>query len=242
MTDEPMLPPPTPTTGGGDEPRTTHLYILLDRSGSMEAIAGDVIGGFNRWLRTQQADGDDAVVTFVQFDGTDPQEVLAADVGIRDVAELDATTFVPRGSTPLLDATGRLIARADQRERIRRDLGAPPEAIVFVSITDGHENASAEFSLDQIRRQISDRERRGWTFAFLSAAADAYDEAGSMGYHPGSVQEFAGDGPGAAMAFASLSHATSKVREWNRGDSIRDDAGFFGEEKPAEADRKRRGH
>ncbi len=46
----------------------THLYLLLDRSGSMASIADDVIGGVN--------------------------------------------TFVPRGGTPLLDATGRIIERA----------------------------------------------------------------------------------------------------------------------------------
>jgi Mg-chelatase subunit ChlD len=240
MTDDTILPPPAdPADTGG---RTTHLYILLDRSGSMGAIADDITGGFNQWLRTQQAEGDDAIVTFIQFDDGDPHEVLTEATPISEVAGLDAATFVPRGTTPLLDATGRLIARADQREQTRRNLGEAPESIVFVSITDGHENSSAEFSLDQVRRLISERERRGWTFAFLSAAIDVYDEAGSMGYAPHSVQAFAPDAAGAALAFDSLSHATTKIRKWNRDGTVSDDDGFFGEEKPAEDDRKRRGH
>ena len=240
MPNDTTPPPPAQPAGGGG--RTTHLYILRDRSGSMGAIAGDIIGGFNQWLRTQQAEGDDAIVTFVQFDDADPHEVLADATPVREVRPLDATTFVPRGSTPLLDATGRLIARADQREQLRRNLGEDPEAIVFVSITDGHENRSVEFSLDQVRRLISERERRGWTFAFLSAALDVYDEAGSMGYARNSVQAFAADGAGAGLAFESLSQATSRIREWNRCQPVPNDAGFFGEEKPAEDDRKRRDH
>ena len=50
-----------------------HLYVLLDRSGSMASMADDVIGGFNRLLADQQADGADARFTLVQFDSEDPQ-------------------------------------------------------------------------------------------------------------------------------------------------------------------------
>ena len=45
-----------------------HIYFVLDRSGSMQSIAPDVIGGFNAFLAAQQADGSDALLTLVQFD------------------------------------------------------------------------------------------------------------------------------------------------------------------------------
>ena len=35
----------------------THFYVLLDRSGSMESMRTDVIGGFNNLVAEQQADG-----------------------------------------------------------------------------------------------------------------------------------------------------------------------------------------
>ena len=44
----------------------THIYILLDRSGSMSSIANDVIGGFNHLINEQKKNGPDARVTFVQ--------------------------------------------------------------------------------------------------------------------------------------------------------------------------------
>ena len=59
-----------------------HFYVLLDRSGSMESMRADVIGGFNNLLAEQQADGADARLTLVQFDSQDPQELLADAVRI----------------------------------------------------------------------------------------------------------------------------------------------------------------
>src|SRR6185436_7851910 len=132
--------PDDPTPDG--VPPVVHLYVLLDRSGSMSAIADDVIGGFNRLIADQQADGDDAVVTLVQFDSQDAHDVLTDAIPVRTVRPLNDATFTPRGMTPLLDATGQLLARAAQRVEYLQMAGKPAEDIVFVSITDGHENAS----------------------------------------------------------------------------------------------------
>ncbi len=41
-------------------PKVTHMYILVDRSGSMESIASDVIGGFNQTVAEQAQNGQDA--------------------------------------------------------------------------------------------------------------------------------------------------------------------------------------
>src|SRR3954466_5495680 len=110
----------------------THIYVLLDRSGSMEAIRADVIGGFNAFLAAQQADGDDARLTLVQFDTQDPHEVVADNVPIGEVRPLSTASFVPRGGTPLLDATGRLLARADVRASARSAVDAPSEHVIMV--------------------------------------------------------------------------------------------------------------
>ena len=111
---------------------------------------------------------------------------------------------------------------------------------MFVTITDGEENQSHEFSRQQIVDLVNAKEDAGWTFVFLGAGLDAYDEAGSLGYAPGSVQSWAPDGTGAALAFASLSRKTSDYRaKLRRGEAI-DSADFFEGDKPAEADRRQR--
>ena len=76
---------------------------------------------------------------------------------VQEVPALTRETFVPRASTPLLDAIGRGIndverSLADIMENYR------PSKLVFVVITDGQENASREFRRDQILKMIRDKE------------------------------------------------------------------------------------
>ena len=219
---------------------TVHLYVLLDRSGSMTSMADDVIGGFNRLLADQQADGADARMTLVQFDSEDPQEVLADAVPMAEMLPLDNTTFVPRGGTPLLDATARLLATATARAATLASVDQTEE-VMIVSITDGHENQSREQSLQSVRSLIDDRTEAGWTFVFLGAAIDVYGEAGGLGVSGGNTQSFAASPVGTRMAFDSLSRSTASMRgKVRRGEQLLKDD-FFEGEKPAEEHRRQSG-
>jgi uncharacterized protein YegL len=219
---------------------TVHLNVLLDRSGSMSAMAEQVVAGFNRLLTDQQADGSDARMTLVQFDDVDPQEVVVDAVPIAEVVPLRYGAFEPRGSTPLLDATGRLIGRVGARVADRAAAGAPPEQILVVTITDGEENASAEFTRARVVELVRAKEAEGWSFVFLGAGLDAYAEAGGLGYDSRSVQSFAPDGTGADLAFANLSAKTRDFRGKVRLGEALSRGDFFEGDKPAEEDRTRR--
>jgi hypothetical protein len=221
-------------------PVRPHFYVLLDRSGSMESMRADVIGGFNQLIAEQQADGPDARITLVQFDSQDPQEVLIDARRIVHARPLTHSTFVPRGGTPLLDATGQLITRASVRQQERHVLGKWPEAITFITITDGEENQSREYGRPEIVRLVADKEALGWTFAFLGAGLDAYAEAGAMGYDPRAVQAFAPDGTGARAAFRSVSGAMVARRQKLRTGEAFDPVDFYEGFREAEADRRRR--
>ena len=216
---------------------TTHIYILLDRSGSMSSIANDVIGGFNQMIKDQKANGPDAKVTFVQFDSQDSQEVIVAGAPIVEVVQLDGSTFVPRGGTPLLDATGLLIGRARVEAAAREATGLPKQDILFVSITDGEENESTEYTLPQIKKLFKECEAAGWTFAFISAALDAYGDAERIGVKHGNIQAFDKSAHGTQIAFASLSQKTSEFRNKKRSGLAAENDDFFGSDKPAEDDR-----
>ena len=219
----------------------THIYFLLDRTGSMASMTADVIGGFNRFLAEQRADGDDARMTLVQFDSQAPFEVIADAAPITRIADLSAATFVPRGATPLLDATGNLITHASARAEHRKALGKKPESVLFVTFTDGEENASRRYTRADVLKLVAAKEAQGWTFAFLGAGFDAYDEAGVIGYSPGSVQAWAPDAQGAQVAFASVSRAaTAHRRRVRRGEAV-DPRQFFDGDKAAEDDRRQRG-
>ena len=85
-------------------PHLTHLYFLLDRSGSMNSIVEDTVGGFDAFIAEQQKTPGECRVTLAQF--ANHYDVVYAD---RPIADVPALELQPRGSTALLDAMGRSI-------------------------------------------------------------------------------------------------------------------------------------
>lgn len=195
---------------------STHICFVLDRSGSMATIAQDVVGGFNTFLADQQADGNDAVMTFVQFDSQDAFEILADAVPVAEMVPLTGAAFVPRGGTPLLDALSRAITHVSARQAKLAELDVPLEDVLVVAFTDGQENSSHEITRQQLFAMIKDREAAGWTFVYMGANQDAYAEADAMGVTGGRSQNWAADADGTHTAFLTLSAATKRKRGRDR--------------------------
>jgi hypothetical protein len=196
----------------------THISVILDRTGSMESIRDDTIGGFNAFLNAQKADPGLASLTLVQFDSQDPYEIVHQFKPLAEVPELTRETFVPRASTPLLDAIGRGIndlekSLADITENER------PSRVVMVIITDGQENASREFRKDQIEKMIKEKqEKAAWQFVFLSADLAAIGDALATGMRPAAVMAHDKNGHGTSAAWAALSRSISDYRRGNKED------------------------
>jgi hypothetical protein len=173
-------------------------------------------------------------MTLVQFDSDDPEDVVADGVPITEMVTLTSATFVPRGGTPLLDATGRIIARAAAHAAAVAASGDRSEDVTIVTVTDGEENQSRELALDQIRAMIAAKQALGWTFAFLSAGLHAYGEAGRLGHDARSTQAFAATGAGARAAFDSTSAAVRRKRSKLRMGEDFDAQDLFEGDKGAE--------
>jgi uncharacterized protein YegL len=218
----------------------THLYLLLDRSGSMSSMGTQVVEGINHLIAEQQADGGDALMTLVQFDTHDHQETIFDAVPIRELVPMGIADFQPRGGTPLLDALGILVGRATNRIAERAAAGLPAEEILFVALTDGQENASHEFTLDAIRATVDQRQADGWSFVFMGADLSVYAEATQMGFDSRSTIAFAGDAVGVTDAMANLSRKAVDRRQRQRSGAVLDKADFFEGDKSAEDDRERR--
>ncbi|MDQ7841399.1 MAG: hypothetical protein RDU83_10270 [bacterium] len=190
----------------------THIAVILDRSGSMESIRDDTIGGFNAFLKKQKAEPGKATLTLVQFDTQDPYEVIHRFAPIKDVPELNRKTYVPRASTPLLDALGRGINDLEMSlGKLKKE--DRPSQVVVVVVTDGEENSSREFRKDQIEEMIKEKaEKDSWQFVFLSADLAAIGDAMAVGIPADAVLVFEKSGRGSTSAWASLSKQTSEYR------------------------------
>jgi Mg-chelatase subunit ChlD len=187
------------------KPGYTHITVILDRTGSMESIRDDTIGGFNAFLDEQKQQPGVATLSLVQFDTQDPYEVIHRFRAIQTVPKLTRETFVPRASTPLLDALGRgindleqSVAQMAKEER--------PAKVVMVVITDGQENSSREFRKEQIVKMIQEKqEQQGWQFVFLSADLASIGDAAAWGIRAGATMSYDRTAQGTAAAWHSVS-------------------------------------
>ena len=199
----------------------TDITIVLDRSGSMGAVRQDTIGGFNAYIEEQKAVPGDASFTLVQFD--DQYEVVYNAVPLVKVKPLTHRTFVPRGSTAMLDAIGRSIIATGERLAAMSD-DERPGKVLFVIMTDGEENSSHEFTRKKVFEMIShQRDKYQWQVAFIGANQDAIANGASIGIPVSNSLNYASTGIGTQTAIRTASAATANYRKGAGGQSV----GFF---------------
>jgi hypothetical protein len=187
----------------------TDITLVIDRSGSMEAIREDAEGGVNAFVREQAQQTGEALLTLVQFD----TEYEFVHQGV-PVKRAPAYKLVPGGSTALLDAVGRAINETGDR---LAKMAEPdrPGLVIFVIVTDGMENASREFSKAKIKEMIDRQQTQyRWQFTFRGANQDAFAEAGGMGIAACGVANYAADK--VMAAFVGTSKKVARMRTQRR--------------------------
>jgi ADP-ribosylglycohydrolase len=217
---------PQKAHGDADQEQRNALWFLLDRSGSMASIAQDVVGGFDQFFADQRSQSGDLAVTLVQFDSADVHDVVFDAVDVSAVPSLRGR-FQPRGSTPLYDALGLLLDRAEAAGGV----GADQLVVVF---TDGMENASRRWTRDRLFDRIERLKADGWTFVFLGANQDSYAAGGAIGMASGNTSNFLPDAAGLDLAYTGLSRATFEWRAKDRFRRHADRDEFWGGVKEAE--------
>jgi len=207
---------------------------LLDRSGSMIPLREAVVAGANEFLHQQAQTPGRCRISLAQFDSEDPFALLVDARRIDKVAQLTAVNYEPRAATPLYDAIGALIRRADRRIKKRQRRGRTPEEQIVMIFTDGLENASWEFSRKEIFKLISKRQAAGWTFVFMGANQDAYTTGRELGIPEGNISNWDASDDGARVAQRSVSRALAARRVAPNAAPAASRSEFFGGVREAE--------
>lgn len=157
--------------------KTTVVTFVLDETGSMESIKDDTIGGFNSYIESLK-DGSNGPVEFtlLKFDSRRVEKVYVNEA-IAHVAKLTSETYQPGAMTPLIDASYKAIVATANSLKKRDD---EPNVICVIQ-TDGHENASEEYTTAELAKLIRRKEQEGWVFVFLAAGLDAFSAAREFG-------------------------------------------------------------
>lgn len=189
----------------------TEMVFILDRSGSMTGLEDDTIGGYNSLLEKQKINPGSCIVTTVLFDHC--YELLHDRIDIRAVQPITEKEYYVRGQTALLDAIGMTIHKiANAQKNTAEDFKAGK--VIFVIITDGKENSSREYSVEQVKEMIERQKNdNGWEFIFLGANIDAVKTAGAIGISADRAVDYVPDSEGTRFNYDMMSDTVTVFRE-----------------------------
>ncbi len=186
------------------------IVCVIDRSGSMAAVADDAIGGFNSFLASQKELGE-ARFTLVLFDHD--YQLIYNGEDLSSIPGLDHKSYVPRGTTALYDAIGRTIDQVGERFKYSRN---SPEKVIFVILTDGKENASTDYDREKVAQMIKhQQDKYSWEFLFLAANQDAFAEGQAMNIKTDNTAHYESSKAGTRGAYAAMEKMVSRHRKEN---------------------------
>jgi len=178
------------------------IFCVVDRSGSMHSLVDDAIGGFNAMIEEQKKIPGEAYLTLATFD--DKYDLVYECKPLQEVPEANLMTFQPRGSTALWDAVGKTLEAASKR------IGS--ERVIVVIITDGYENASSEYTADQVKGIVKDCKDSSWEFLFLGANIDSFEVGGAMGFAANQTFDYDSSGRGVQTMYSNVSDTVGAFR------------------------------
>ena len=185
--------------------QTTELVFIIDRSGSMYGLEKDTIGGFNAMIQKQKNLSVNALVSTILFD--DEVTTLHDRLPLATISPLTDKEYTPRGTTALLDAIGSTIQHISNIHKYIRPNDVPQKTI-FVITTDGHENDSKTYQLNQVKQMIQTQQNlHHWEFLFLGANIDAIETAKNIGIEESHAANIINDSQGVDIMYQTMGEA-----------------------------------
>ncbi len=189
---------------------TTELVFIIDRSGSMQGLEADTIGGFNSMIEKQKRDEGECFVSTLLFDNV--SEVLHDRIPLKEVKPMTRKDYYVRGCTALIDAIGGAIHHIANVHKYARKEDVPANTL-FVITTDGMENASHKYSSDKVKKMIEHQKKEyGWEFLFIGANIDSVETAAKIGISSDRAVNYVHDGEGTEIMYDTISMAASNLR------------------------------
>lgn len=188
----------------------TAIAVIMDASGSMATLTKDTIGSFNQFLAEQQALPGEAAFSLCTFN-TD-YRLVHDFVPLANVSQLTEKTYRPGGGTALLDAMGTTI------DALGAKLAAMPEEdraskVIVLVITDGEENSSKRFTLEQIKAKVThQQDKYNWLFVFIGANIDAISAGISLGVTSANSVNYTPTSGGTRSLYSNISSNMGSYR------------------------------
>lgn len=206
----------------------TSIRVLLDASGSMQDLVGATTESTNGYFAEQASERGTVDVSVWTFSGSDTLTEILHNVPLKipspsgdgklvlnPAACITPENYKCGGGTALNESLGTLLDISVSTIAAMQD---PPAHKIFVTVTDGEENASTgRFGGTQgqalVRSWIEGANKEsGWEFVFLAANMDAQQVGSSYGFKPEACTNFVASDEGVTRGMTTVSAYTSSLR------------------------------
>lgn len=170
----------------------TEIVILVDASSSMSDARSKTLSALKEFIASQKLVKGKCNLSVISFTGGNPgwnALVQEAERPIRKVltdgdiqkVSLRDEDYVASGWTPLYDATCETIDELGLKLSRMPEV-ARPDKVLVVILTDGEENRSQRFKLQDVKSKIQHQENvYNWNFIFLGADFNSHTVRESTG-------------------------------------------------------------
>jgi len=156
----------------------TLIVLIVDNSGSIESIRGDMEGALDALIKDQKTVDGECFISYYPFDSKIIVEERKEMVVLKDFGKIRIT---PRGGTALyksvcevIDSVGVQLSKISEDKR--------PERVLVAIVTDGDENSSGAVTGDDVKKRVAHQESvYKWKFVYLGANQDAYNVSNTIG-------------------------------------------------------------
>ena len=211
---------------GNKDKEILSIRIVLDRSGSMSGSQSITIEALNTYLtELKKEKGINGSITLSTFDSVSI-DIPISRVSIERLDSFPESILQPRGGTPLFDAIGLAI------HDLENISGSTDENKVLVIVTDGFENASKEYTFDNISSKIKEKEDAGWLIIYLGADHDAFTQSNSLNFDKERSMRYSKED--SIDTFRAVTRTTIDYQKGEGNKNIR-----FTEEERTRSDKKR---
>jgi len=178
------------------------IILVLDESGSMAQMENEPINAVNAFLAEQKKIDTDSRFTMYTFNRR--HEKVYNEVPLRNVRPF--AVYNPEDVTALYDCLGTAIEDKMRTPHTKN--------VVLVIVTDGQDNCSERFTVEQIKDLITKQEQEhGWRVIYLAANQDAFAVGTDLGISPQRTSNFHQHGGGLLSAMTSAGASLSQYRQ-----------------------------
>lgn len=181
-----------------------NVVFILDRSGSMNSLKEDAVGGYNNLIEELKKLDDNIFVTTVLFNNE--KDIIQDRISIKDIKGMDVEDYCPSGSTALLDAIGSTI---DYFLDIYEKEGNPKKTLFYIT-TDGMENSSVEYTYKMISRMIKNLEKDTFKFHFIASGINEQEVGLKMGMNLKNITKVEASSIGQKKMYSTMFRAIKK--------------------------------